>query len=158
MSQNPSPQSWRDLDSRYHFLDQMKCFPKRRTRLSHPRHSCQISHLVLPNYGGKYRRCQDVLGKIRHASDDKKWRLRGDQVQRLDLFKYYQLIVFVHRQILRDDYISRQKRWEEDQAKSAPELPITPDDDEEEARLQSYVETEGRNHLLTAQSPTNQYF
>ncbi|CAD6584413.1 MAG: hypothetical protein ASARMPRED_001755 [Alectoria sarmentosa] len=60
------------------------------------------------------RKRQVFLKKVRQASDDKKWETRSEQ-------------------ILRKDFIARQKEWELDQARSAPEFPQALDDDEHEA-------------------------
>ncbi|MCJ1469337.1 hypothetical protein MMC07_007970 [Pseudocyphellaria aurata] len=66
------------------------------------------------------RRQNDYLRKVRQTGDDRRWRSRGDQ-------------------ILRDDYVSRRKRWEEEQAKYDPYLFMAPEAEEQEV-WQEYAE------------------
>ena len=68
----------------------------------------------------------------------------------------HRLIVCTTKQILREDYVSRQKRWEEEQARAAPETPMGPDDDEEKVKIRSCGEQEGwKWRRKNVKSPTN---
>ncbi|KAM0803276.1 hypothetical protein BDR22DRAFT_61496 [Usnea florida] len=75
------------------------------------------------------RRRQKFLKKVRQVSDDKKWESRSAQ-------------------ILRNDFFSRQKEWEDDQARSAPEDPQILDDDEQEVGSISTGEVEMVDQIL----------
>lgn len=53
------------------------------------------------------------------------------------------LNLLVLGQILREDYVSQRKQWEEEQAKSAPEMPTSPDEEEKEVRQESWSKVVG---------------
>ncbi len=61
------------------------------------------------------------------------------------------LMKCVIEQILRADYVARQKRWEEEKARSAPDMPMVPGDEEMEVRPGSGGSREGINHLHNAE-------
>ncbi|KAL9073196.1 MAG: hypothetical protein Q9161_003028 [Pseudevernia consocians] len=81
----------------------------------------------------KERRQQVFLKKVRQVSDDKKWESRSEQ-------------------ILRKDFLSRQKEWELDQARSAPEAPQALDDDEREAESRPLAEVEMVDRILSQET------
>lgn len=60
------------------------------------------------------RRRHLFLNRVKEAGEDKRWQIRGDQ-------------------ILRKDFISQKKQWEEELARNAPEGPVAPEEDESEA-------------------------
>ncbi|CAF9914175.1 hypothetical protein IMSHALPRED_001839 [Imshaugia aleurites] len=97
-------------------------------------HSCKrASHNPLlqrkPNEEQDRRR-HVFLKKVRQVSDDKKWESRSEQ-------------------ILRKDFLSKQKEWELDQARSAPEAPQALDDDEREVESSSMEEVEMVDQILS---------
>lgn len=76
------------------------------------------------------RRRQIYLNKVRQTSDDKKWEARSEQ-------------------ILRADFLSRQKQWEVEQARSAPEAPQAPEDEEMAETSDAIDELEFVDHILS---------
>ncbi|KAL8826907.1 MAG: hypothetical protein Q9191_003510 [Dirinaria sp. TL-2023a] len=68
------------------------------------------------------RRRNFFLNRVKEAGEDKRWQVRGDQM-------------------LRKDFISQKKQWEEEMARNAPEGLETPEEDESEAHGDDY----GRN-------------
>ncbi|MCJ1261746.1 hypothetical protein MMC22_001614 [Lobaria immixta] len=118
-TRRPSPLSSSTFNACAPFPDQMKDPFKPTPRLSHSRNRGQAIPPLRNMDVERDRRRKDFLRKVRQAGDDQKWRSRGDQ-------------------ILREDYVSRRKQWEEQQAKSAPEMLMVPEDDDVEFSQESW--------------------
>ena len=67
------------------------------------------------------------LKRVRQTSDDLKWESRCEQVKHL---LNHTSTIPTSIQILRQDFLSRKKQWEIDQAQAAPETRSAPDDEE----------------------------
>ncbi|KAL9120519.1 MAG: hypothetical protein Q9187_002925 [Circinaria calcarea] len=108
-----SPLSLREPNACYqsHYSSQhMSSFTK---GLLKPRGRRQSKYsTVVSNKNSERDRRRDLfLKKVKQAGDDTRWGARGDQV-------------------LRSDFIARQRRWEEEKARSASEVPSAPEDEE----------------------------
>ncbi|KAF6238202.1 hypothetical protein HO173_003836 [Letharia columbiana] len=79
------------------------------------------------------RRRQVFLKKVRQVSDDKKWGFRSEQ-------------------ILRKDFLSKQREWELNQERSAPETPQALDDDEREAESDSTEEVKMVDRIFSQEN------
>lgn len=79
----PSPLSSRNINTCAQSLDQMKYSSKPTPRLSHSGNRGQAISPLQYIFAEQDRRRKDFLRKARQASDDKKWRSRGDQVWRI---------------------------------------------------------------------------
>ncbi|MCJ1428128.1 hypothetical protein MMC29_006036 [Sticta canariensis] len=124
----PSPLSYRNLNICAQSIDQMKYSSKPTTRLGHSGNRGQAISPLQHIFAEQDRRRKDFLRKAQQARDDKKWRSRGDQ-------------------ILREDYVSRRKEWEQEQAKSVPEIPMAPEDEEKEFRQESWSKVAGEGGM-----------
>lgn len=129
------------------FPDHMRCFsrpamkPTRGALLTPPRPSKDSEQA---------RRRQIFLTKVKQAGDNQKWQSRSDQVRRkTNAHKERHPPFFSSfEQILRADYEARRKRWEADAARSAPDIPAVPEDEEMEVKLgSSTCGQEGKEYL-----------
>ena len=70
------------------------------------------------------------LSKVREASDNKRWQTRSDQVCRKHVLVFSSQAKIC--QILRQDFLTRQREWELEQATSAPVGHPSPEEEPEE--------------------------
>ncbi|KAK5169313.1 hypothetical protein LTR04_005648 [Oleoguttula sp. CCFEE 6159] len=81
----------------------------------------------------KERRRNLFLKKVQQGRDNRRWEARGDQVGYVNLAQvssFKLLTSALPSQMMRLDFMSRQKRWEAEQARRAPLLSDPPEDDD----------------------------
>ncbi|MCJ1404955.1 hypothetical protein MMC11_008181 [Xylographa trunciseda] len=101
---------------------------------SFPKRQSKFATLVKSRDTENVKRRDKFFQKIKQNGDDRRWEVRGEQV-RIAWYSTTDLPthVFAPQQILRTDFLSRQKQWEEEQARRAQELAAEPDDEDMEA-------------------------
>ncbi|MCJ1431986.1 hypothetical protein MMC27_001342 [Xylographa pallens] len=82
---------------------------------SFPKRQSKYATLVKNKDNENVKRRDQFFKKVRQNGEDRRWEVRGEQ-------------------ILRTDFLSRQKQWEEEQARRARELAAGPEDEDMEAR------------------------
>ncbi|MCJ1390064.1 hypothetical protein MMC18_002922 [Xylographa bjoerkii] len=79
-----------------------------------PRRQSKYATLLKNRDSENVKRRDQFFKKVQQNGEDRRWEVRGEQ-------------------ILRTDYLSRQKQWEEEQARRARDLAAEPEDEEMEA-------------------------
>ncbi len=107
---------------------------KAASKVTHPKQRAN-PHPMLQRRGAEQdRRRQVFLTKVKQSGEDRRWDSRADQVPHTLHVRYRGLMV--RKQILRNDFLSRKKQWEIEQARSAPPGPVAPEDEEMEVGIE----------------------
>ena len=79
------------------------------------------------NRSGKF------LRKVQESREDQNWQCRSDKVRLAGCLPTAFTNIWAAKQILQQDFIRRQKLWEEEQARYASQIPVALEDEEEVA-------------------------